>query len=268
MKLAASIFWERFRQWLPFIMGAALMWFVLSNESRIPTGDAPHLLAISDRLALMFRRGEILDFFESWSSLVTPHPPAGYFVPTMLNLLGVNAGVAPLTGLVGLALCWYGMILLSRGDHRSKWGPWIGGILLVSSAMTWTFVEHMAWDILAAGCVAACVGHLHASDGFRDKGHSLVFGLFMGLGFVTKYTFPAFLLLPVLFAARAMIRFKTFGGMFVSLIGFVIIAGDARIHLVKHPLRRETFWTCLLLFGSFSELTVACVPFDEIDNPS
>jgi len=225
MKLAVSIIWERFRQWLPFFIGAALIGLVLRDQARVPTGDAPHLLAIADRLTLMFRRGEFLDFFESWSSLVTPHPPAGYMVPTLLGLLGFEGGVAPMTGLVGLALCWYGMNLLSRGDHRSTWGPWIGGILILSSAMTWTFIEHMAWDILAAGCVAACVGHLHASDGFRDKGHSLAFGLFMGLGFVTKYTFPAFLFLPVLFAGRAMIRFRTVGGMVVSLMGFALVAG-------------------------------------------
>jgi 4-amino-4-deoxy-L-arabinose transferase-like glycosyltransferase len=225
MKLAVSIFWERVCSWIPFLMGAAVMWVVLGEANRTPTGDAPHLLAIADRLGLMFRRGDILDFFESWTSLVTPHPPAGYLLPTTLGLLGVESAIPRLTGLLGLALSWYGMNLLSRGDHRSRWGPWMGGLLLMSSAMTWTLVEHMAWDVLAAGCVAACVGHLHESDGFRNKGHALAFGAFMGLGFVTKYTFPAFLLVPVLFAGRAMIRFRTVGGLLVSLLGFSLIAG-------------------------------------------
>jgi len=159
MRLAVSIFWERVRSWMPFLLGAILMGMVLGDADRAPTGDAPHLLAIADRLGLMFRRGDILDFFESWTSLVTPHPPAGYLIPTFLGLLGVES-IPRLTGLVGLALCWYGMNLISRGDHRSRWGPWMGGLLLLSSAMTWTLVEHMAWDLLAAGCVAACVAGL------------------------------------------------------------------------------------------------------------
>jgi hypothetical protein len=225
MKLAVSIFWERVRSWMPFVVGAGLMWAVLGETDRVPTGDAPHLLAIADRLGLMFGRGDILDGFESWSSLVTPHPPAGYLVPTVFGLLGAGTATPRLTGIFGLALCWYGMNLLSRGDHRSRWGPWMGGVLVMSSAMTWTLVEHMAWDVLAAGCVAACVGHLHAADGFRNKGHALAFGAFMGLGFVTKYTFPAFLIVPVLFAVRALIRFRTIGGVLVALMGFAVVAG-------------------------------------------
>ena len=225
MRLVVFLIWERFRPWIPFIIGASLIWWILGEHARIPTGDAPHMLAISDRLAMMFQRGEFLDGFESWTSLVTPHPPAGYLVPTSFALMGAGMEAARLTGLFGLGLCWYGMNLLSRGDHRSPWGPWMGGLLLLSTAMTWTLVEHMAWDLLAAGCVAACVGHLHASDGFRNKGHALGFGLTMGLGFVTKYTFPVFLFLPVLFSIRALVRFRSYGGLFVSLLGFCLVAG-------------------------------------------
>ena len=91
MRLVVFLIWERFRPWIPFIIGASLIWWILGEHARIPTGDAPHMLAISDRLAMMFQRGEFLDGFESWTSLVTPHPPAGYLVPTSFALMGAGS---------------------------------------------------------------------------------------------------------------------------------------------------------------------------------
>ena len=127
--------------------------------------------------------------------------------------------------IIGLALAWHGMILMSRTMARASWGPWLGALLLFSMPATWAFVAHMSWDVLAAGCVAACIGHLHASDGLRNPGHSLAFGLFMGLGFVTKYTFAAFLLVPTVFAGVAILRFRSWSGLSVAFGAFLVVAG-------------------------------------------
>ena len=224
MKLALRILVNRFRSWVPFFAGAILLVYGLGSNTRVPTGDAPHLLAIADKLADMLKAGHFLEFFESWSSLVTPHPPAGYLVPTLFNLLGAAVSTPIWVGLTGLALAWNGMVLLARHEDREGWGPWLGWILMLSTASTWLAIEQMYWDVLAAGCVAACVGHLHASDGLRNSGHSMCFGLLMGLGFVTKYTFPAFLILPVLFAGLAVIRFRSISGILISLSGFCLVA--------------------------------------------
>jgi len=210
---------------MPFLVAAGLMGWTLAGAARVPTGDAPHLLAISERLTAMLMEGQTLEYFESWSGLVTPHPPAGFLIPVGWHLLQAGNAVPWLTALTGLALVWHGMGVLFRGERRNPWGPWLGGLMLFSMSATWSFVAHMAWDVLAAGCVCACVAHLHASNGLRNKGHALLFGVFMGIGFVTKYTFPAFLVLPVVFAGVAVIRFRSFSGLAVALMAFAAIAG-------------------------------------------
>ena len=225
MKFAFRLFWDRVRAWVPFVVGSTVLFAGIGSSGLTPTGDAPHLLAISDRLATMLTHGEFLDAFEAWTSLVTPHPPAGFLIPVLACLFGLGGSVPVVTSLAGLAIAWHGMILLSRTGSRSSWGPWLGALMLFSMPATWTFVTHMSWDVLAAGCVAACIGHLHASDGLRNKGHALAFGAFMGLGFVTKYTFPAFLLFPVVFAGLAIVRFRSWSGLSVALGAFLVVAG-------------------------------------------
>ena len=73
-----QLLWDRVRLWLPFALGVALLGTVVGRMDAVPTGDAPHLLAIADKLNSLLNRGEYLEFLESWSSLVTPHPPAGF----------------------------------------------------------------------------------------------------------------------------------------------------------------------------------------------
>ena len=225
MKRIVRMIWERVRVWIPFFAGCAVVSSAVDRMSVVPTGDAPHLLAIVDQLMGLLTRGEFLDWFEAWSSLVTPHPPAGYGVPLLASLMGMEGSVPAFTAFVGLGFAWHGMLLLGRGGGRRSWGPWIGALLLFSMPATWTFVAHMTWDVLAAGCVAACLGHLHASDGLRNKGHALGFGAFMGLSFVTKYSAPAFLVLPTVFAGLAIVRFRAWTGLLVSLFGFGLVAG-------------------------------------------
>ncbi|MGB0637909.1 MAG: ArnT family glycosyltransferase [Myxococcota bacterium] len=225
MNLAAKILWSRTRVWIPFLVGSLLLYGVLGQTGSVPSGDAPHILGISDRLAMLLSSGEIIDAFDYWTRLVTPHPPAGYLVPALLYLLGASVSVPVWTSLFGLALVWHGLVLLAHDSQYRRWGPWMAAMLLFSSAMSWAVVSQMAWDVLCAGCVAACVGHLHVSDGLRHKGHALAFGAFMGLGFMTKYTFPAFMLVPSIMAGFAVVRFRSYAGLFVALSGFVVIAG-------------------------------------------
>lgn len=211
--------------WLPFAIGSSVIAAGTARLGVVPTGDAPHMLSIADRLAGMLQRGDAVEFFQYWSSLVTPHPPAGLAVAVGWMLVGVERFAAPLTALTGLALAWHGVLLLTRVRGASARSPWMAALLVFSLPATWTYVAHMSWDVLAAGCVAACLGHLHASDGLRQRGHTVAFGAFMGLGFVTKYTFPAFLVLPVAAAGVAVVRGRTWRGLVVSLVAFAAVSG-------------------------------------------
>lgn len=224
MSYAGQVLLKRIQPWVPFVLMVIVIVTGLSGTGRVATGDAPHILAIGQKLSGMLAQGEFLTFYESISSLVSPHPPGGYLVVVILDLIGwsnLPVGVS----VCGLALAWHGMVLLVSREGQSRWGPWLGGLLMMGSGLLWFSVEQMAWDLLAAGCVVACIGHLHASDGLRKLGHGLCFGLFMGLGFVTKYTFPAFLVLPVLFAGWAIARFRAYAGFSIAVAAFLVVAG-------------------------------------------
>ncbi|MEC8191102.1 MAG: hypothetical protein VX127_00075 [Myxococcota bacterium] len=220
-----QLLWDRVRLWLPFALGVALLGTVVGRMDAVPTGDAPHLLAIADKLNSLLNRGEYIEFLESWSSLVTPHPPAGFAVPVLMRWLDLGLSVPLATSVVGLGLAWHGMVLLSRVGGRVVHGPWMGAVMLFAMPATWTFSAHMVWDVLAAGCVTACIGHLHASDGLRNMGHAALFGVFMGLSFVTKYTAPAFLVLPAAFAGVAVLRFGSWTGLLVAIGAFAVVGG-------------------------------------------
>ena len=142
----------------------------------------------------------------------------------ILDLIGwsnLPVGVS----ICGLALMWHGMVLLTSKEGQFALGP-----------VARRSADHGLGSDLVLGRadgVGPALGRvrgglywsLHASDGLRKLGHGLYFGLFMGLGFVTKYTFPAFLVLPVVFAGWAIDGFRSYAGLFTALAAFMVLAG-------------------------------------------
>lgn len=214
---------SRVLRWTPFFLGAVLIAGFTLPAGRVPGGDAPHILSIAHRLAAELQAGAWTDFYIHLGSLVTPHPPAGYLVPTGLALLGLGPAIPVVTSLIGLALCWHGLILLRRDDDNPV--PLWAGLLLFSSAMTWAMVDRMSWDLLAAGLVTASLGHLHASNYLRCSHHAAMAAFLGALGCLTKFTVPVFLFLPGLLVLYGAIRHRHWGGLGVGLAVFAGVAG-------------------------------------------
>ncbi len=202
---------------------AALILGCTLPQGRWPTGDAAHLLGIASRLAREFATLQWGEFAFHWSSLLAPHPPGGYIFPMLPALFGAGRHAGPVAGMLALALAWHGLRLLVGRDRFPPLGAWA---LLLSTPLLWLAVEHTWWDLLAAGCAAATLGHLNASEGLTRRGHSLAFGAFMGLGFLTKYTFPMFVVLPTLWVgASLLLRRRGFRGLGLSLAAFAVVGG-------------------------------------------
>ncbi len=202
---------------------AALLLGCTLPQGRWPTGDAAHLLGIASRLARELATFSWGDLVFHWSSLLAPHPPGGYLFPMIPALLGAGRHAGPIAGVLALALGWHGLRLLVGRDRFPPLAAW--GLVL-STPLIWLAVEHTWWDTLAAGCAAATLGHLHASDGLTRRGHSLAFGAFMGLGFLTKYTFPMFVVLPTLWVGLGLLaRRHGLRGLGQSLVAFLVLAG-------------------------------------------
>ncbi len=202
---------------------AALLLGCILPQGRWPTGDAAHLLGIAARLARELATLELGELVFHWSSLLAPHPPGGYLFAMLPSLAGAGRHAGPVAGVLALALTWHGLRLLVGRDRFPPLAAWA---LLLSTPLLWLAVEHTWWDLLAAGCAAATLGHLRASEGLTHRGHSVAFGAFMGLGFLTKYTFPMFVVLPTLWAGLGLAaRRRGLRGLVSSLAAFAVLAG-------------------------------------------
>ncbi|MFZ5477519.1 MAG: hypothetical protein ACOZNI_12155 [Myxococcota bacterium] len=164
---------------------ALLVW-----KARTPSGDGPHLVGVELRLAQLVRDGELARAFRLFSTLLAPQPPAGY-LPGIASfvVLGTKPWAALVAMAVPLALIW---------DALRRLGASVAWLAVVASPMVWLYTEQHGRDLVCAAVVLQALSWLDLSD--RRK--SAVFGAWMGVGFLTKYTFPAFLLLPCLLAFR------------------------------------------------------------------
>ena len=217
---------QRIRQsysWMPLLLAVGILLFCLLPAGRTPTGDAPHLLGISERLAHEFTHLEWGAFGHHWLNLVAPHPPVGYLLPVSAYALGFGELVPLLCAVIALALIWRGLSLFTQATHQSP--PWLALLLLMACPLFWLSLAELHWDLLAAASLCMCMGHLAASDGLQHTAHTRSFGAWMGVGFLTKYSFPAFAFFPVLLLVPTVIRHKRFRGVATALLPFGLVAG-------------------------------------------
>jgi hypothetical protein len=210
---------------LLFVVGAAVLAAGTLPAGRLPTGDAPHMLGMAARLANTLSAGDLAGAWSLLMTLVTPHPPIGYLVPTMGYLLGLGDAVPFVTALFALGLVWHGMCLLVQVPGGAANAPWAGGLFVLCSGMTWAMVDTVAWDLLAAGLVLATLGHMHASAGLSRPKHAVAVGLFAALGCMCKYTFPVFVLLPSLVVGGLAVWRRRWLGLALTLGVFAALAG-------------------------------------------
>jgi len=211
------------KPWAPFLVATIILGFCLLPAGRQPTGDAPHLLGISNRLAHEFTTFQWGDFAGHLNSLIAPHPPIGYLLPVLVYGFGFGTLTPFVCGLTALALIWKGLRLLAEDEEIEL--PWISLLVLLCCPLFWLAFSELYWDLLAASAIAMCLGHLAMSKALTNRHHSIRFGVWMGVGFLTKYTFPAFAVFPALLAGIAVVRNKAYKLLGFSLLAFLLVAG-------------------------------------------
>jgi len=197
-----------------------LAWIVaIAHTGRWPSGDGPHVLGVSARLAQLARSLSLGELFASGWTLVSPHPPGAYLLSTVAyTLLGPAVRWAHLLGGgIALWLCWDGV--------RRLGGGWVGALFLASSALVWAQAESYGIDVLTAACVVQSTSHLAASDGLARRRHAAGWGAWMGAGFLVKYSAPMFLFAPCLLAAWWVLRGRRFVNLGVAIAAFLAVAG-------------------------------------------
>jgi hypothetical protein len=214
---------QQLKPTLPFAVACLILATCLLPAGRIPTGDAPHLLGISGRLAEELTHGDWGAFSHHLGSLVAPHPPGGYLLPTAAYALGFGRLAPFASGIVALFFIWKGMCLLAFKQKPLQ--SWPALLILLACPLFWLALSELYWDLFAAACLSMCLGHAAASEGLRDRHHSLRFGMWMGAGFLCKYTFPAFAFFPAILLGFSAWKAKTLKHLGMAIGGFLLLAG-------------------------------------------
>jgi hypothetical protein len=206
---------------------AALLVLValLAAAGRVPTGDGPHLAAMTMAVTDALRAGDPAGAVTMLVTRVAPQPPVGYLPGILSTLLVGNRWLAMLlAGGVALWGCWDALRRLGGG--APPWGP---ALVLAASPLVWLYTEQYGWDLLTAAAVLQALSWLHVSDGLRDRRAAIRLGLWMGAGFLTKYTFPMFLWLPCVVEAARIARGPDRGRRLqvlgVAIAAFALLVG-------------------------------------------
>ena len=215
-----------FHRHAPLLLTLSVL-IVLGTPTRIPWGDGPFLLAVAWRLTETLQTDGVLVFFAGWWQQVTPHPPLGYLPVIQGDLL---TGSPVWGGRVGAGLGLWLMLLglkrhLTLDGVKPGWNSTAILLALTASPMVWLAVDQVGWDLFAAALVCHCLAALRESDDLRDLGASARFGGWMAAGFLTKYSFPFFLVLPCIWTGVRLLRQRQGGrGLAVALVVFTVLA--------------------------------------------
>lgn len=195
----------------------------LARAGRTAEGDMGHLVAVELRLAQLLADGEAASAVRHAWALSMPHPPLGYLPGVASALL---LGFAPWVPLISmgltLLLCWDALRRLWAGAALWSW------LALLSSPLVWGAVEQHSRDLVAGAVALQAVSWLVASQGFSRRGASIAFGLWLGVGFLTKYTFPIFLVGTCGLAALSLNRrprWTRWGNLGLAFGGWLLVAG-------------------------------------------
>ena len=215
MKSAKQI-WEILREILVLII---LGWAVvnLSKTGRFPAGDGPHILGVSTRLAQLLTDGEWTSFVYCFSSLLGPHPPFAYLPYMLAELLFPNQGWTHLLGSTFvLWVSWNGVARLGGGI--------IGFIWLVCGAPIWLQYENAGIDLAAGACAIQATSWLWKSEQLTKRKETFIWGIWLGVGFMVKYTAPMFMWGPCILAGYWVLKRSAWSTLFVGILGFSIVA--------------------------------------------
>lgn len=209
--------------WILAVLSVLVVVGVLARAGRYADGDMGHLIAVEMRVAQLVRSGEVWTALRLWWALITPQPPLGY-LPGILSytILGFHGWIAPLVMGVSLLLIWDAFWRLWGARAWMAWPP------LCASPLVWLAVEQHSRDLLAGAALAQTLSWWFASDGLTLRRPAVGFGVWLGIGFMTKYTFPifaAFLCLGVgvgLLFKPSLERWRNLG---FGVLGFVAPAG-------------------------------------------
>ncbi len=196
---------------------------ILGTSDRFFAADGPHMLSQALRLGAMVRGGELWGAVAEGFRLSAPHPPFGYIPLVAGAVLGLPLRAVVLLGdLVWLAVLFDGVRRLV--SPAPWWSAQLGWLVGASASLTWWSADHHGFDLPAAAVVVAALGWLHQSAGLSDLRAAAGFGFWLAAGFLTKYSVPLVLFLPVMVVCLPALR-RNPRGLGVAVVTWAVLAG-------------------------------------------
>lgn len=182
----------------PTCVLAALTHGLVATD-RFPAGDGPHMLGQGMRLGRWIVEGRFAEAWQAFAELVAPHPPFGY-----LPIILASMFTREIRFVIAFnAVCW-ALVLLDASIRLVRpapiWSAQLGWFLLVASSPFWWSADHAGFDLAAAAAILQALSWLRASEGFKRVRESIVFAAWLAAAFLTKYSGPLILALPVAWA--------------------------------------------------------------------
>jgi len=173
-------------------------WLYLSKSVAILGWDQPdHLvrtLVYNDTLQQVNIRSLFEVMTWSWNRPPLPWLPA----PPLYRLFGISVDVA----LMGNVLYLFILLFSVYGIGRKMYGRGVG-LLTTFAVSTYPILFNLSRtaypDFALTAMVALSISLLVRVDGFRDRRYSLLWGLSLGLGILTKWPFLAFVGGPAIY---------------------------------------------------------------------
>jgi 4-amino-4-deoxy-L-arabinose transferase-like glycosyltransferase len=185
--------------------------------------------------------------------------PSGYYPPlvpgvTALSYLifGVSSKVAIVGNLFYVGILLLFTYLIGCYVFNPSTGL-LASFLLVSSPVVFQQSLIYMLDLPLTAMVALTLYLLLKSDNFENRSISILFGISAGLGMLAKWTFPGFIIGPVLWACYQRVKGilrapesrqedkRALGTLLLSLLAFLVVAGTYYFPLLK-PLLGKTLY--------------------------
>ena len=194
-----------------FFLSITLIWLRLDQSA--PTWDDAIYLSRSLVLYDTLTESGLLRYAERFLSIADDKPPLLSALPTPVYLIaGRHRRVAYAVNLLFLLILFVAVFRIARRFATAR-----AGLLAVYLAATMPMLYGLSrWFLVECGLmaiVAMAICALWESDDLANTGKVVAFGFLSGIGLLLKFSFPLYILAPLLFCAlrgwRAGARFKT-----------------------------------------------------------
>jgi dolichyl-phosphate-mannose-protein mannosyltransferase len=226
-----------------------LLWLVGGNTAWYILGDHPQHWDSAIHLSESLNANRIEP--DHYTSVLHQALNVSWYYPPFVSyvsalLYGV-LGESEFAGLQVMTLFYLILVLSVYATGKMLFGDWEGLIaawLIASCPIVIRYSHMFMLDLPLASMVALSLYLLIRTDSFKQRMASLAFGLALGAGMLTKWTFPLFILVPFLFTSipalrrSAWRRWQVTSCILSLLVGSVIAAPWYLVHAIQIVINR------------------------------